>query len=87
MIWGLALTSVIATFSAVEAAANLALGMRSEQGTAGYEIESALIDYSNGDTAYGDLDAITGALMMTGYEADYALMAWDAFEEAGQLFQ
>jgi hypothetical protein len=79
---------VIATFSAVEAAANVALGIRSEQGTVNYEIESALISYSSEDTSgYGDIDSVTVALMMTGYEAGYALVAWDAITDAGELFQ
>jgi len=85
-IWSFAITGMMATYSSLSAAVNLALDTRSEYGTANYAIESALINASRGDTLYADLDAIEASLLMTGGSAGDALMAWDVITDVTEIF-
>ena len=87
VLWGIALTSLIATYESVGAAANLAIGNRSEIGTASYELEAAFISYAKGDSAYGDLDAIDAGLLSNGGAGEAALTSWDTYSQAGEAFQ
>jgi hypothetical protein len=80
----LGLTKVEATCVSAAAAINVGLGIRSERGTAGYALESGMINASKGNTGFAELDAIEAALLMTGGVASDALVAWDTFDEAIQ---
>jgi uncharacterized protein RhaS with RHS repeats len=86
--WALALvsTSLMATYSTVYASCNLALGQRSSEDSYMYSVESGLINASRGETAYGDLDFIDAALMMTGGVGSTALVALDTFVEGADVF-
>jgi len=77
-------TKAEATYRSASAAINVGLGIRSQQGTVGYSLESMMINAGRGETAYADLDAIDAALLMTGGVGAGALVAWDTFEDAGE---
>lgn len=82
----LGLADVMASSSSVLAAAHLALGYRSERGSATYLIESSMLNTIHGEEAYADLDAIGAGLQMTGYQCDYALEATSVIMDADQAF-
>ncbi len=83
----IALVSLQATYSAIGAAANVAGGARSDPGSEQYFAESAMINYGNGELAYGDLDAIEAGIQMGGGEVDASTVAWLTYAEAGEMFQ
>jgi RHS repeat-associated protein len=87
IVLGLAISGLYAFSESLLAAANVALGERSEQGTAGYTLESAMIHYNRGDEAWGDLDAIDAALQMSGGAGEDALIMFSVMSEAGEMFQ
>jgi len=83
---GLAVAEAVATVDSLLAAANLALGERSEEGSLLNTLESALLNYSRGEQAYGDLDAISAALMENDYASGGAIVALGTFWEVGEIF-
>jgi hypothetical protein len=84
--WMFLVVGLEATFRSAFAAEYVSYGMRSDQGTTQYAVESSLINAAHGESAYADLDAIDAALLMTGGAGAAAVEAWDTYAEADELF-